>query len=597
MARAEDVRALEALCPWERADFRGDLAALSTSTATAARAYAADVRVLARLAAQVPRCQGDESRGTPWTSFRQEVAVARSVSGQAAGAEIRTAVRLATVLAHTLDLLDAGRITAHRARVFVELEPYDDELARQIDHDHADRAAQLAPWRIRDLVRRAALELDADSAALRTATRTAARRVSLHPDSDDQASVLLTGPAVPLVRWYGTLDQRARALRQGGDPRNLDALRFDLATSTYPCTTHTPADPTEPAPTPATESTIADTGSGATDAPGAPADSGALADADGTAAADAVGTAAADVVGTAAADMVGTAAAGARSRTDSDGAADESALAGRRRSGVEAASTDCRRSRPVSAIIVVPVETALGLSNDPAWLDGYGWIGAPASRQLLVDAELRQLCAQTSTGALVDLAPSIRRPPPSPDGLRAALLDTVLGDITMSDIGWRTEPQHDPCDQLRTFVTLRDRTCDGPTQPRSPAATCELDHETPHPIGPTAAWNLAARSSRTHHLKHHGWTPIRTPSSTIWTSPAGQVIEVPHHRRPSPGPDLDPAGRRAVLPEPHELAATDDYSLTESTPDDSRPWVPAHRQAVPTTWTWLDHGTREPPPF
>lgn len=545
MARAEDVRALEAMCPWECADSRAGLAALSTSTAAAARSYAADVRVLARLAAQVPRCPDDESGGTPWTSFRQEVAVARSISGQAAAAEIRTAVRLSTVLAHTLDLLDAGRTTAHRARVFVEeLEPYDDELAQQIDHDHADRAASLAPWRIRDLVRRAALQLDPDSAALRTATRTAARRVSLHPDSDDQAGVFLTGPAVPLVRWYSTLDQRARALRHSGDPRSLDALRFDLATSTYPCATHHPGDPTTTTPPPAGTRPVR------------------------TAAAP--GTA---------------------------GTADDTAGAGPRPAGVEAAPTDCRRSRPVQAMIVVPVETALGLSNDPAWLDGYGWINAPSTRQLLVDAELRQLCAQTSTGALIDLAPSTRRPPPTPSGVRTALLDMVLTDPTLTDLGWRTEPQHDPSDPLHTFVTVRDRTCDGPTSPRSPATTCHLDHDTPHPTGPTAAWNLAARSARTHHLKHYGWTPIRTPSSTIWTSPAGQIIDVPHSRHPSPGPDRDPAGAPTALPDPHELAAIDHDQLSPPTPDHARPWPTPGPPPDTPTWTWIDNGTDQPPPF
>ena len=46
------------------------------------------------------------------------------------------------------------------------------------------------------------------------------------------------------MRWFGTLDQQARTLKQAGDPRTLDALRYDLATSTFPCTTHAPADPT-----------------------------------------------------------------------------------------------------------------------------------------------------------------------------------------------------------------------------------------------------------------------------------------------------------------------------------------------------------------
>ena len=76
MADRDDVRALEALTPWDRPAFRVDLALLSVSVADAARAFAADAAVLSRLASQVPRCANDESGATPWTSFRSEVAVA-----------------------------------------------------------------------------------------------------------------------------------------------------------------------------------------------------------------------------------------------------------------------------------------------------------------------------------------------------------------------------------------------------------------------------------------------------------------------------------------------------------------------------------------
>ena len=55
MARNEDIAALEALTPWDRPAFRAGLQALSASTAQAARQLAADVRVIAALAAQVPR--------------------------------------------------------------------------------------------------------------------------------------------------------------------------------------------------------------------------------------------------------------------------------------------------------------------------------------------------------------------------------------------------------------------------------------------------------------------------------------------------------------------------------------------------------------
>jgi hypothetical protein len=458
-----------------------------------------------------------------------EVAVAAKTSDQAAGAELRAALRLTTALPRTLALLDQGTMPVHRARAFVaELEVYDDELAAELDAQLADKAALLPAWRIRQAVRRAALVADPDSAALRQATRTAGRQVTLQDQDDGQASVSLTGPAVPLTRWYATLDERARALRAAGDPRTLDNLRFDLAVAAFPCSSHSPAD-----------------GSSTDDGRG-------------------------------------------RRRPDAAPPASDAA-AGLRLSGVETAPSDCRMSRPVQAHIVVPVETALGLSNEPAWLDGYGWISAPTSRQLLVDAELRRICAQTGTGVLVDADARDRRPPPTPEGLRAALLDLVRGDdgsVPLGDVGWRTEAEHDPSEPLREHVVLRDRHCDGPTGSSTPASRCDLDHTKPYPEGPTAAWNLAARSRRTHQLKHYGWTPIRTTTSTVWTSPSGQVVEVPCRTTSPAGPDSD-ATSVPALPDARLLAGTDADQLTAPTDEDRPPWAEPRAATEDPQWTWL----------
>ena len=530
MSRAEELRALEAHVPWLRDDFRAGLAALSDSTAAASRQYAADTRVLAELAAMVPRCPMDERGSTPWTSFRREVAVARKVSDRAAAALVRAAVRLTTVLPHTLDLLEAGVLPVPRAEALVtELEVLDDELAAQVDADLADRAALLPPWRIVQEVRRAAAALDPEASALRVAAKSSARGVELVAGADDQAVVSVFGPAVPLTRWYGTLDERARALKQAGDPRPLDALRFDLATSTFPCAAHAPADPAGVRPAAAAD-------------PGPPA-----------------------------------------------------AAAGLRPSFVEAAGSDCRTSRPVQAMTVVPVETALGLSNEPAWLDGYGWISAPTARQLLVDAELRRVCVRASTGELVDVAARDVRPPPTPEGVRDAVLDMVLEDVDLTDVGWRDEPQHDPSEALRTFVSLRDRTCDGPTGARVSSRRCDLDHADPYPHGPTAAWNLAARAQRTHGLKHYGWVPLRTPTTTYWTSPAGQVVAVPRHTSAPPGidrsattgPTTGPTGT-AVLPDAGPLDALDRAQLRPRGDEDVPPWLPSSERLPATDWAWLE---------
>jgi hypothetical protein len=555
MASAADLGDVEEACPWLQEDFRADLELLAGARAAAARMYAADLRVIARLAARVPRCAFDETGSSPWTSFRREVAVARRVTDRAAAQLIRCALRLTGVLPQAMALLETGVLTPGRAVAFVtELEVVDDQLAGRVDAELAEAIALLPCWRIEQEVRKAVLRLDPEAAAARVAVKNAGREVQLHPDVDDQACVTMSGPAVPLVRWYAALDARARALKAAGDPRTLDALRYDLATSTYPCDVHPPAD------TAAGEEAVDNQANAASENPApAPADEAA--------------------------------AAAAKAEAAEDESEAASAEAGLRTSFVEPAPKDCRRSRPVQAKVVVPVETALGLSNDPAWLDGYGWISAPTCRQLVVDAELRQACAKTGTGELVDLAVHDQRPPPTPTGLRDSLLAMVLGDLELSDVGWRTEPQHDPTDRLREFVTVRDRACDGPTGARVSAARAELDHDTPWPAGPTAAWNLTARGSRTHQLKHYGWTPLRTATGTVWISPAGQSVQVPRHTNPPPGIDPDLDGRPPTLPDPDELAHLDQLQLTP--PTDNPPAFAGDFDGTP--WTWL--GDDEPAPF
>ena len=245
MAERDAVRALEALTPWDRPWFRQGLAALSASVADAARTFAQDAWTLSQLAGAVPRCPRDETGASPWTSFRQEVAVARGVSGQAAAAEIRTAMRLTSVLPHTLHLLEAGRLSGaagegvrQRAR---GRSTTSSPASSTATSPTGSRSSRRGGSRTRSGVPRWRWT--------RTPPRSAPPRrpptgtCVFTPAPDGQACVTITGPAVPLTRWYTTLDTRARALRQAGDPRNLAALRFDLATSTFPCLTHPPADP------------------------------------------------------------------------------------------------------------------------------------------------------------------------------------------------------------------------------------------------------------------------------------------------------------------------------------------------------------------
>ena len=94
---------------------------------------------------------------------------------------------------------------------------------------------------------------------------------------------------------------------------------------------------------------------------------------------------------------------------------------------------------------------------------------------------------------------------------------------------------------------------------------------------------------------------------TVWTSPAGQLVQVPNHVVPPPGIDRDmrDEGRvgddgrdmrddgddgrdgeelQAFLPDPDELDLLDRAQL-EPPCEDGPPWLPASERDH-TTWTW-----------
>ncbi len=146
-----------------------------------------------------------------------------------------------------------------------------------------------------------------------------------------------------------------------------------------------------------------------------------------------------------------------------------------------------------------------------------------------------------------------------------------LQDLQLSEVPLRTEDRHDPGRGLTEFVHWRDGYDDGPTGAGVRADRADLDHDTPFPHGPTAAWNLAARGRRTHLLKHRGWTPIRTETATWWTSPAGQIVQMPHHDTAPPGIDTDTDGVQAGgVPDPEALAELD--QILTRTEHDLPPW-------------------------
>lgn len=131
-------------------------------------------------------------------------------------------------------------------------------------------------------------------------------------------------------------------------------------------------------------------------------------------------------------------------------------------------------------------------------------------------------------------------PDQQPDRLHVLAAQTrlrlfgLLGPAGLQD---RAEPGHDPSPALGRQVDTRVQYCTGIGCNQS-AGSCDRDHSTAWPTGPTAAWNLTVKSPRCHHLKHQGWTPSTDPHGWHhWQSPLGHTyrrlgVWTAPHRRP-----------------------------------------------------------------
>jgi Domain of unknown function (DUF222)/HNH endonuclease len=154
--------------------------------------------------------------------------------------------------------------------------------------------------------------------------------------------------------------------------------------------------------------------------------------------------------------------------------------------------------------VTVPLDTLLGLNQEPGDLSGYGPITAQAARTLAAqqDSMWQRLLTAPDTGTVVKTDP----------------------------ISYR------PTAEVRRHVSARDGHCTFPTC-SMPAAKTDLDHivpfnhQRPDQGGPTTADNLHPLCRYHHRLKTHaGWTVHRNETTTTttaaatttWTSPSGR---------------------------------------------------------------------------
>jgi hypothetical protein len=140
--------------------------------------------------------------------------------------------------------------------------------------------------------------------------------------------------------------------------------------------------------------------------------------------------------------------------------------------------------------VTVLATTLADLDDQPGDLAGYGPVPADLARDLAEHGVWRRLLTDPATGALLDYGRKTYHPP-------AGLAD---------------------------HVRARDTTCRFPGC-RHPAHTCDLDHTTKYPQGPTADTNLGALCRHHHRLKHESeWKVTQHRGGVFqWTSPTGRT--------------------------------------------------------------------------
>jgi len=150
--------------------------------------------------------------------------------------------------------------------------------------------------------------------------------------------------------------------------------------------------------------------------------------------------------------------------------------------------------RKVQVHVTISMETLMGLTEDPALLDGYGPIAADSARELAMHGPWRGI-----------------------------LLDQYRHAEALSTHKYRADAG------CRELVKVRDGgTC------RAPGCTLplqELDHTIPWPEGATAAAQLTSYCEWHHHRKHDDYTATLDQDGTLhWVTPLDRRYTTqPHH--------------------------------------------------------------------
>ena len=416
-----------------------------------------------------------------------EVAMALTLTGRAAGAELDLALDLAARPA-TAAALETGQIDLPRAKILTSLlGPLAPAHADAVEAQILPRAAGMTTGQLSAALRRAVLSADPEAARRRREDAEREARVEHWADPEGTATLAGRGlPPAAALTASTRLTQIATAWKKHGAQGGMDLLRAHayLALLNGQATDLPPASLLHPDLIPGHP------GPGGGPAGGGPAASQQPV---------------------------------ASQQPASGGQHVPAGLRGPGPGGPP----------PAAGLInlTVPLATLLGLAEMPGQAAGHGPLDAAATRQLA-----HALAGHPATRWQITIT--------GPDGRALAhgaargtagagrngpgrgwAIAVTAEPITTGDCGHRNaEPGYRPSPALQRLIRARTVTCAGPGC-RRPAARSDLDHTIPHDDGGiTCECNLGPACRHCHRRKQaEGWTLRQaSPGVMTWITPAGR---------------------------------------------------------------------------
>jgi len=492
-----------------------------------------------------------------------EVAARLRLPHRVALARLTEAVVLVDRLPATLAALEAGVITAAHAHALVDLlEPVSEEKRAEVEAAALERAGTQTVDNLRSRVRRIIARVDAAAALRRLVAAAKGRTVALYADDDGMATLAahLPGPLARACSETLTAYARACEVDEAGnrDPRSLDQRRADCLADLI-LRPHADRPPVRIDLTVvAGVDTLTGVGPGA-DEPG---------EVDGDLVPAPLVREMAYALGLL---PRPTAPPGPESGGPHVGADDGLSVD---RSETTPAPGDAALEARIAALEADENVAAADLAAAVAAEDRLVGAGEPVDGPILdagARADLRTglatlrahrqaalerlLAARRLTGTALAHRPRIALVDQLAGALLALTDATEVRQAATAGRGLGPPPATDayqPTHPLARFVKLRDRRCRFPGC-RARARCADIDHQTPHPHGPTAHDNLACLCEHHHRLSHQapGWRLRRDDDGgLVWTLPGGHTVTT--H---PPALGTDDAPTVAIRPAPTDRAA------------------------------------------